>query len=314
MSRRASLGVDIGGTKTALGVVDPSGNILDRMVIPTPKESAEKLVAEIATGAALMAEQHPYRGIGVAVAALTDKRHDNVPFATHLPLRNVPFTHMLSHATGHGVTIDNDATAAMWGEWKRGAARGTSDSIMVSVGTGIGGGIVSHGELQRGYNGMAGEIGHLRLVPDGRLCGCGLRGCWEQYASGRVLDRWVAEQLIEATPFAGQLIEQAGSPDAVTGKSVSDLARAGVPQAIDVVAQLGQHLGAGMASLASIVDPELFVIGGGLVELGELLFAPTRESFESHFFAAAYREWPRIVSAELGADAALIGAADLAVL
>lgn len=312
MSDSARFGVDIGGTKTAVGVVSAAGEIIERVTLPTPKESAEALVAAIATAIASLSERHRSVGIGVAVAALVDRRQALLPFATHLPVRATPFPAMLEQSTGHSINIDNDATAAMWAEWQLGAARGSDECLMVSVGTGVGGGAVSGGDLQRGFNGMAGEIGHLRFVPDGLLCACGLRGCWEQYASGRTLDRWAREQLAASTPVAQLLVAEAGDAEQVSGKTVSRLAAAGVPQAADCLRELGRNLGIGMASLASVLDPELIVVGGGLVETGELLLAPARQALAEHIFGSGHRQLPDIVPAHLGPDAALIGAAGLA--
>lgn len=312
MSDTAHFGVDIGGTKTAVGVVSSAGIVIERIVIPTPKESAEALVAAIATAISALSERHRASGVGVAVAALVDRRHALLPFATHLPVRATPFATMLEQSTGHAINIDNDATAAMWAEWRLGAARGSNECLMVSVGTGVGGGAVSSGALQRGFNGMAGEIGHLRFVPDGLLCPCGLRGCWEQYASGRVLDRWAQEQLAADATVSRLLIAEAGGADQVSGKTVSQLAAAEVPEAVKCLQELGRNLGIGMASLASVLDPEIIVVGGGLVETGELLLAPTRQALTEHLFGAQHRDIPDIVPAQLGPDAALIGAAGLA--
>lgn len=312
MNDTAHFGVDIGGTKTAVGVVSAAGEIIERVTLPTPKESAEALVAAIAGAIAVLSERHRASGVGVAVAALVDRRHALLPFATHLPVRATPFQTMLEQSTGHAINVDNDATAAMWAEWQLGAARGSDECLMVSVGTGVGGGAVSGGALQRGFNGMAGEIGHLRFVPDGLPCPCGLQGCWEQYASGRTLDRWAREQLAAGTPMARLLIAEAGEAEQVSGKTVSRLAAAGVPEAVECLRDLGRNLGIGMASLASVLDPELIVVGGGLVETGELLLAPARQALAEHLFGAQHRDVPDIVPAELGPDAALIGAAGLA--
>lgn len=307
-----NLGVDIGGTKTVVGVVTSAGDVLERMVFPTPKESADHLVASVARAAQNLGESHEFASVGVAVAALVDRTRGLVPFAAHLPLQHVPFREMIEQATNRPVNIDNDATAAMWAEWTFGAAQGSTECVMVSVGTGVGGGAVSGGVLQRGAHGMAGEIGHQRFVPDGILCACGLRGCWEQYASGRVLDRWAHQHLEDRSAVADLLIAKAGSSDRVTGKTVSQLAADGIDEALACVAQVGSHLGVGMASLAAVLDPDLCVVGGGLLDNGELLLTPAREAFSRHFFGAAYRDIPRIVPAVLGPDAALIGAAGLA--
>ena len=314
MSERLSLGVDIGGTKTAVGLVNETGAVVERLVVPTPKDSAESLVAAIANAVRDLEQRQDAleAGIGVAVAALVDRTRGMVPFAAHLPLEQVPFQVLIEQATGRPVSVDNDATAAMSGEWAFGAAKGSTECLMVSVGTGIGGGAVCGGLLQRGAHGMAGEIGHQRFIPEGRLCACGLKGCWEQYGSGRVLDRWAREHLDGGTSIAGLLISKAGSVERVTGKTVSQLAADGVAEARECLAEVGFNIGVGMASLAAVFDPELFVVGGGLADNGNLLLEPMAQAFEQHFFGAAHRDTPPIALALLGPDAALIGAAGLA--
>ncbi|TXJ07498.1 MAG: ROK family protein [Aeromicrobium sp.] len=309
MSERIGIGVDIGGTKTAIGVVTATGELLERVVVATPKESAQQLIDVITQTTSELAQRFAFTTMGVAIAGLVDANQAKVAYATHLPVRGLAMKAQLEAATGLTVLIENDATAALWAEWAWGAARELQNSVMVAIGTGIGGGFVVDGHVQRGATGLSGEIGHLRFVPDGIACPCGLNGCWEQYGSGRVLDRWAQAEIAAQSSISTKLIEQAGSVERISGRTVSELARAGAPEAVKCLEELGRNIGIGMASLATILDPELFVIGGGLLDNKELLLGPMSEAFEQHLFARDHRAIPRIVPAACGPDAALIGAA-----
>ena len=209
--------------------------------------------------------------------------------------------------------MENDANAAAWGEFRFGAGRDAHDLVAVTVGTGIGGGIVLSDRLVRGAFGMAAEFGHLVRVPDGRLCGCGKRGCWEQYASGNALLRKARELAAERRNEAHTLLDLGdGTPEGVTGKHITVAARDGDPVALEAFSRIGRWLGTGLADVAALLDPAMFVIGGGVSEAGELLLAPTRVAFVSALVAAGHRPHAQVVAAELGNDAGLVGAADLA--
>jgi len=183
---------------------------------------------------------------------------------------------------------------------------------MITLGTGIGGGIVIDGRLQRGAHGVAGEWGHMRVVPDGRLCACGSRGCWEQYASGTALGQTAREVALTSPAAAGRLLERVGGrAERLTGEDVARTAADGDPLALELVTEVGTWLGQGIADLAAVLDPEVVVIGGGVSVLGELVLGPARTRLDRALPGRGFRPGPRVVAAQLGAQAGLIGAADL---
>jgi glucokinase len=211
------------------------------------------------------------------------------------------------------VVVENDANASAWAEARFGAARGHRDVMLVALGTGIGAAVLIGGELYRGRWGIAGEPGHVRVVPDGRLCGCGNRGCWEQYCSGNAL-------VAEAREFARRTPEGAirllqlggGAPEGISGPVITQAAGEGDPAALRCFQTVGGWLGQGLADLAAILDPACFVIGGGVSEAGDLLLDPARAAFERALTGRGYRPLAEIKVAELGEDAGIVGAADLA--
>ena len=209
--------------------------------------------------------------------------------------------------------VENDANAAAWGEFAFGAGADVDDLLLVTVGTGVGGGIVAGGRLHRGAAGVAAEIGHIRVVPEGRLCGCGNRGCWEQYASGTALVRDTRAAALREPERARYLLDRSGGgPDALTGPAITAAAQAGDDFALEHVRTLARWLGDGMATLAAVLDPGVVVVGGGVAEVGALLLDPVRERFLEQLTARAHRPEPEVRLARLGNDAGLVGAADLA--
>ncbi len=211
------------------------------------------------------------------------------------------------------VVVENDANAAAWAEWRFGAGRGETHLVCVTLGTGIGGGIVLDGRVQRGKHGMAGEFGHMIVVPEGQRCECGNRGCLEQYASGNVLGREARELARAGSPVAVPMMERVGGDiDALVGPVITEAARDGDPLAIELFEEVGRWLGVGLANLAAALDPGMFVIGGGVSDAGELLLRPARDSFRRVLTGRGFRPEPRIVRAALGPEAGLVGAADLA--
>ena len=314
-----SIGVDIGGTKIAAGLVDDAGQIVERVRRDTPARSFDGVVDAIASACAdlvVHARSHGLElveAVGMGAAGLVDETGSIVRFAPNLGWTEAPLGPRVTAVSGLPTTVENDATAAAWGEYRFGAGRGATSLVAVTVGTGIGGGIINSGQPLRGSFGMSAEFGHITQVPEGRLCGCDRRGCWEQYGSGNALVREARELAGERRSEAEQLLAMGdGTPEGVTGVHVTNAARSGNPVALEAFRRIGHALGRGMADLTAILDPDRYVIGGGVSEAGDILLAPLVEAYEAALVARAHRPAASIVLAELSNDAGLIGAADLA--
>ena len=308
-----AIGVDIGGTKVAGGVVDEHGRVVDRTRRFTPGTDVAATEATIADVVAELAGRNEVDAVGIGAAGWIANDRATVLFAPHLAWRNEPLRDALSQAIGLPVVVENDANAAAWAEYRFGAARDAQAVVMVTLGTGIGGGLVVGGTLYRGAFGVGCEYGHMSVVPDGRRCACGNRGCWEMYASGTALAH-DARELALVAPVAGHRLMQLaeGDLDRLTGQLVTDAAREGDPAAMEIYTAMGRWLGRGLANLAAVLDPTVFVIGGGVSEAGELLLQPARQTFAEQLTGRGFRPAADIVLAELGPEAGLIGAADLA--
>ena len=266
---RATIGLDIGGTKISGCVIDSNGLVLARGRKDTPAQDPGAIVSESADLIRELSFEREIDAVGVACAAFIDRTGSTVLFAPNLAWRDLPLKQLLETALELPVTVENDANAAAWGEFRFGAAVGTADMVLVTVGTGIGGGVVTNGVLLRGAFGIAAELGHMRVVPGGIRCGCGNRGCWEQYASGTALVREARELVVSGTPHAARLSELcAGDPDRLTGPDVTRAAADGDPAAVELLCDLGTWIGEGAASVTAILDPELIVLGGGVAEAG----------------------------------------------
>ena len=310
---RATIGLDIGGTKINGCVVDAGGVVLARGRRESPAQDPVAMVDEAASLIRQLSVGHDVEAAGVACAGFIDPPGTTVLFAPNLAWRDLPLKKLLESALHLPVTIENDANAAAWGEFRFGAAVGTTDMVLVTVGTGIGGGVVTNGVLMRGAFGLAAELGHMRVVPGGLRCGCGNRGCWEQYASGTALVREARELVASETPHAARLGELcAGDPHRLTGPDVTRAAVEGDPAAVELLSDLGTWIGEGAASVAAILDPELIVLGGGVSEAGALLVDPAVAAFRRHLTGRGHRPEARFVVASLGNDAGMIGVADLA--
>lgn len=314
-----SIGVDVGGTKIAGGLVDAAGRVIDCLRRETPghavamvEEAIVGVVDELRARAAT-AGHGTVLGVGIGAAGWVSDDGSTVLFSPHLAWRNTSLRADLGERISIPVWLDNDANAAAWAEYRFGAASGHTTAACVTLGTGIGGGIISGGRLQRGAFGVAGEWGHTRVVPNGRRCVCGNHGCWEQYASGRALAR-AGRELIEVAPASASALLDAvdGEGSRLTGEDVTSAAIAGDPAAIELVREVGTWLGEGMVTIAMVLDPSVIVVGGGVSALGELLLGPARERFSAALPGRGYRPIAQIVAADLGADAGMIGAADLA--
>lgn len=310
-----SIGVDIGGTKILAGIVTDDGEVTATARRPTPKHDANDvldLVAEV-VNELVAGTDEPLEGVGLGVAGLVDAERSRVYFAPNLRWSQVPVRALLEGATGLPVVVENDGNVAAWGEYRFGAGRGVQDLTLVTVGTGIGGGIVINGSLFRGAHGCAGEIGHINAVPDGRPCGCGRNGCLEQYASGNALVREARLLAAERRSEAGGLLALGdGTPEGVQGVHITEAARAGDPVATEAFAIVGNWLGRGLADLAATLDPEVFVIGGGVSDAGDLLLASARQTLADKLIGMQNRPAPMVKVAELTNNAGLVGAADLA--
>ncbi len=300
-----SVGVDIGGTK-ALAVALAGTRVVAEARVATP-DGATALLDAIAALALEVAGERPLAAVGAGMPGLVD-RDGVLHFAPNLQgITGLAVRSELEHRLGVPVRVDNDATCAAWAERALGAATGLDDVILITLGTGIGGGIVTGGHLTRGANGFAGEVGHMVVDPDGPECPCGRRGCWERFASGSALARLGREAAL-GRRAAAVLDLAGGDPEAILGEHVTEAAAAGDAEACALVAELGRWVGLGLANLANILDPEAFVVGGGLVEMGDLLLDPVRVAFASLLEGRAWRPAIPVVAAALGSRAGAIGA------
>jgi glucokinase len=308
-----TIGVDIGGTKVAAGVVDGDGKIVASTRRDTPADDPMRTADVIADAVRQLAAGHDVVAIGLGAAGFVDAARSSVMFAPNLAWRDEPLREAMEQRLGLPTVVENDANAAAWAEARFGAGRGEDYVVVLTVGTGIGGGIVIDGKLLRGRFGVAAEIGHLNIVPDGRRCGCGLQGCWEQYASGRALVQEAHEQATASPAMASTLLEMSGGQvDAITGPIVTEAAHAGDVAALECFDEIGRWLGRGMAQLAAILDPGVFVIGGGVSAAGELIREPALRAYRKHLTARGHRPTADVRIAQLGPEAGIVGAADLA--
>ena len=303
-----TIGVDLGATNVRVAVVDRTGGIRAELRDHTGEDGSEVVPTTTALVRKLRDEFPGVTAVGVGAAGLVDRDGD-VQYAPNIPaFRRTPLREALQRAIGLPVVVDNDANAAAWGEIVHGAAHGALYALMVTLGSGIGGGIIARGRVIRGAHGFAAEIGHFQIDPDGPMCACGERGHWEAFASGHALGRmgraWAA-----AGRAPGVVARAGGDPDAVTGVHVGDSAQAGEPDGRALLDEYAELVAVGLAGLANILDPERIVISGGLVELGDTLLRPVRDAFERRIEGAEYRPRIDIVPAALGEHAGVIGAA-----
>ncbi|HJQ04994.1 MAG TPA: ROK family glucokinase [Nocardioides sp.] len=305
-------GIDIGGTKIAGAVVAADGSILATHRVESPATDPAAMERAAADLVRTLAAEHPVRAVGVGAAGYIDEARATVRFAPNIAWRNERLGPELSALTGLPVVVENDANAAAWGEFRFGAGHDVDDQLMVTVGTGVGGGVILGGRLLRGAFGVAAEIGHLCVVPDGRQCGCGNRGCLEQYGSGSALVRNAREAARGGSPFAAEVLARAGGDlAAITGPMITEAAADGDRFAVEQLEEIGRWLGHGIASLTAVLDPAVIVVGGGVSAAGDLLVNPIRDAFSRELTGRGYRPEAEIRVARLGNDAGVIGAADL---
>jgi len=309
MTAGRRLGIDVGGTKCLGVILDDAGEVIEEQRRPTPK-GPEAIIDTLAELARAMG---PWDSIGIGAPGLVTRSGVLRAAPNLVDITNFEVGSLLSSELGTTVYVDNDGTCAAAAEWKTGAARGVDDFVMVTLGTGIGGGVIAGGVLIRGANGFTGEIGHMVVDPDGPPCPCGRRGCWERYASGSGLARLAREAAV------GRRLERVvnlagGDAEKVRGEDVQAAAREGDSDALQVIDHFGRWVALGLANLTNILDPESFVLGGGLAASADLYLSPIQKWFTQLLYAPHLRPHPTLVFAQLGERAGAVGAALLAVV
>ncbi|GAA1394608.1 ROK family glucokinase [Kitasatospora putterlickiae] len=310
MSPAEAVGVDVGGTKIAAVRVTADGTVSARARRATPHGSADGLVAAIA---ALVARVRGKRAVavGVGLPGMVDARTGALAFAPGLGFARAPLRDLIADAVGLPVVTDNDANAAAWAEYRLGAGRGYENLVLVTLGTGLGCGVVADGRLLHGAHGFAAEASHLIVEPRGPLCECGNRGCWGETASGAAIGRRGRREAAAhpASPLAGLLGEGGTDP----GQAVTEAAVRGDRRARGILERVGTLTGVGLAALANVFDPAVMIVGGGPVTAGDLLLAPARASFADRLYAPGDRPPVPLLAARFAGDAGAIGAALLAI-
>ena len=306
-----AIGIDIGGTKIAGALVSELGEIIVEDRVPTPTTGSEQIVDAVVAMIERLHDGHEVRAAGVAAPGFIDAAQSTVYYTPNISWRHEPLRERLTDRLDLDITIDNDANAAGWAEFRFGSGRLYSDMTMLTIGTGVGGAIVTQDRLFRGGFGAGAELGHVRVVPDGLPCGCGARGCIEQYGSGRALLR-MANAIADVGGIGLGLAAVREQRGALSGPDVADLIVAGDAGALQALRELGTWLGQACASLSAVLDPQVFVFGGGVAVAGDLLLDPIREAYLSHLPARGFHPEPAFVIAELVNDAGVVGAADLA--
>ncbi len=293
---RPTVGFDIGGTQCRAAVVSAEGEILTTLSVPTP-DTTEALEGAVAGLVGKLRADHDPVAVGLAVAGFLDAERETVRFAPHLPWRDASVRVRLEDRLGLPVVLEHDANSAAWGEYRFGSARGAGTWVFFAVGTGIGAALMIDGQLFRGAYGTAPEFGHLTVVPGGRLCSCGRRGCLERYASGTALADTAADH---------------GFPPGMSGRELMTAARTGDARAQAVIADFAVWLGQGLSTVVDVLDPELIVLGGGVVVDADLFLADAQAAMASNIVGAGHRPLPVVGTSELGPAAGMIGVADLA--
>ena len=306
-----AIGIDIGGTKIAGALVSELGEIIAEDRMPTPTTGSEKIVDAVVAMIEKLSAGQDVAAAGVAAPGFIDAAQSTVYYTPNISWRHEPLRQRLTDRLDLDITIDNDANAAGWAEFRFGSGRLYSDMTMLTIGTGVGGAIVTQDRLFRGGFGAGAELGHMRIVPDGLPCGCGARGCIEQYGSGRALLR-MANAIADVGGIGLGLAAVREQRGTLAGSDVAELIVGGDPGALQALRELGTWLGQACASLSAVLDPQVFVFGGGVAVAGELLLDPIREAYLSHLPARGFHPEPAFVIAELVNDAGVVGAADLA--
>ena len=290
------IGVDVGGTKTLAAVVTRDGELEACLDPPTDRSSQDALLAQLDELVEHLRHEREVAALGFGLPSRIDQRSGRALASVNIPLEGVDFRERMRERHGLPVGIDNDANAAAIGEWQAGAARGAQHVVMLTLGTGVGGGLILDGRPYRGATGSGAELGHVVIAYDGPPCGCGGQGHLESFGAGPAADA-VAARLLGDGSKAPELV---------------DRAQAGEREAVDALAEIGRRLGAGISSFVNVFEPELVVVGGGFgTAAGELLLGPAREVLAREGLVPA-RDTVRVVGAELGGNAGVIGAGMIA--
>ena len=309
------IGIDVGGTTAKAGVVDDEGKILSKSVCRTGKERAfEDIAADMAELCRRVVRESGHEmadiaAVGVGIPGEQDPRSGLVAFCNNLGWVNVPLMQRLREALGLGVYVDNDANVAALAESAFGASRDVKSSILVTLGTGVGGGIVENRRVRTGAHGVGGEIGHMVVVVDGEKCNCGHRGCWEKYASATAIIR-MGRALMEEKPDCALARQLGGDAAQLNAKAVLDLAKAGDADCMGIFETYVKYLCVGLANLINIYDPDMIVLGGGVAYAGDFLLDAVRAALGDYVYCPAL-SWARVELARMGNDAGIIGAAML---
>jgi glucokinase len=308
-----AVGIDIGGTKIAGALVSEDGAIIRETRVPTPASDPDAIADAVISIINELSEGVEVMAAGVAAAGFVDAQRANIVYAPNLSWRNEPFKAKLEARLDIPVFIDNDANAAGWAEYRFGAGRGYSHMVMLTIGTGVGGAIITDGNLLRGGFGVAAELGHIRHIPNGRLCGCGRHGCIEQYGSGTALLSAATELAMSGKPEGAILAElMDANGGELKGQQVYEAINQNDPGALELLREMGVALGKTIATLAAVLDPEIVIIGGGVSLAGEKLLSPMREAYLSSLSARGFRPELKLEVAQFVNDAGVVGAADLA--
>jgi glucokinase len=308
-----TVGIDIGGTKVLAAVVSGEGHVLALERRPTEGHDVRKVEDTIVDLVGELGDRYDVAAVGIGAAGFVDVTRTVVMFSPHLDWRREPLRARVAERLRIPVVVDNDANTMALAECRFGAGRAHRFVLCITLGTGIGGALVLDNRVYRGANGMAGEFGHIQVVPDGHRCECGNRGCWEQYASGNALVRDARELVRSTSPMAQHLRSLVGGDaGALDGPDITQAASDGDPLSVELIADVGRWLGVGLAGMTAAFDPGCIVVGGGVSAAGDLLLGPTRQAFSRSLTGRGHRQEPVIAQAELGPNAGVIGAADMA--
>jgi glucokinase len=305
-----TVGIDIGGTSVRAAVIDSEGEIHASLRDATPhtERETEDILVNLITK---LAGTQPVSAVGLAVAGFVSQDRRRVMFAPHLAWRDADVPERISARVQLPVVMDHDVNSAAWAEFARGASAGSQISLLVALGTGIGAGLIVDGEIYRGAHGVAPELGHLTVVPGGRPCACGKRGCWERYCSGTALAETARELMAGGdAPILRQL--SGADPAALTGTMVAIAATEGDPVALAAMDELGRWLAQGLALVTDVLDPEVIVVGGGVASAAGMFLPLAVSEFAGLITGAGHRPVPRVELARFGDRAGIIGAALLA--